>query len=58
MKDPDICRGPLDMLFSVSTIVGLFTLAALVVSNEGAFLGAGGVAYMVGPAGGDAVDSG
>ena len=58
MKDPDLCRGPLNMLLPVAVIVGLPTLAAFLVSNEGAFVGAGGVAYTVGPTGGDAVDSG
>ena len=58
MKDPDLCRGPLYMLLPVAIIVGLFTLAAFVFFNEGAFLGAGRVAYTVGPTGGDAVDSG
>ena len=58
MKDPDICRGPLDVLLSVAVIVVLSTLAAFIISNEGAFFGAGGVAYTVGPTGGDAVDSG
>ena len=58
MKDPDICRGPLDMLLPIAVDVGLSTLAAFVVSNEWAFIGAGGVAYTVGPTGGDAVDSG
>ena len=58
MKDPDLCRGPLNMLLSITGVVGLSTFAAFVVSNEWAFIGAGGVAYTVGPTGGDAVDSG
>ena len=55
MEDSDLCRGPLDVLLSIATIVGLFALAALVVSNEGAFLRSCGVASFMGPTGGDAV---
>ena len=55
MKHSDICRGPLDMFFSISAIVGLFAFAALVFSYEGVFLRAGGMASLVGPTGGDAV---
>ena len=58
MKDPDICRGLLDMLFSIFVVVLFSSFAAFVNSDEGAFFGAGGVAYTVGPTGGDAVDSG
>ena len=58
MKDPDICRGSLNMLFSITVDIVFSTLAAFVSSDEGAFFGAGGVAYTVGPTGGDAVDSG
>ena len=58
VKDPDICRGPLNMLLSVSISGGLFAFSALVFAYERAFLRAGGVASLVGPTGGDAVGTG
>ena len=58
MKDPDICRGPLNMLFSISDVVIISSLAAFVLSNKGAFLGASRMAYTVGPTGGDTIDLG
>ena len=58
VKDPDIYRGPLNMLFSISDVVIISSLAAFVNSDEGAFFGAGGVAYMVGPTGGGAISLG
>ena len=58
VKDPDICRGLLDMLFSILVVVLFSSFAAFENSDEGAFFGAGGVAYMVGPAGGGAISLG
>ena len=58
MKGPDFRRGLLDVLFPVTDIVVFSTLIAFVISDKGAFLGAGGVAYTMGPTGGDATDLG
>ena len=58
VKDPDICRGPLNVLFSIPISSGLFAFNALVFAYERAFLRAGGVASLVGPTGGDAVGTG
>ena len=58
MEDSDICRGSLDVLFPISASGGLFAFIALVFSYERAYFRAGGVASLVGPAGGDAAGSG
>ena len=58
VKDPDICRGPLNMLFSIPDVVIISSFAAFVLSNKGAFLGAGRMAYTVGSTDGDTIDLG
>ena len=58
MEYSDICRGSLNVLFPISVGGGLFAFISLVFTYERAYLRAGGVASLVGPAGGDAAGSG
>ena len=58
MEDSDISRGPLNVLLSISVCIGLFAFNALVFTNERAFFRASGVASLVGPTDGNAVDPG
>ena len=58
MKLPTLNRGPLNMLFSISVVVVISSLATFEISDKGAFFGAGGVAYTVGPTGGGTIDLG